>query len=479
MAFLAAGFNHRQHPGHLVCVDVEDAVGVGGRTAPFGTTVEARQDNGAFAARRCEGNVGTKAGEAVEDMAMGPRGNVRDLVVGEELSGEGCGKAWDGLGGRGGFALEIGGGDGDLVDGEERLAGLTVEEEDVSGLGDLGDGIDASALVADGDEVRRGGQVAVPEVVVDHLVVPDAVAGAGVEGDEGICVEVVSDAVAAPEVEGGGTGGAEDEAALLVEGEAGPDVGAAGVLIGGGWPGFVAGFTGLGNGVEAPDQFTGAEVIGADGTRGGRGRAFAQAHPDDEEIAVDHAGGVRHEREPAGVAAEPIEEIDGTAFSEGGDATSGGGIDGMKEVAVAVDHASVRAVGPVDETAVDAGLRGVGIAHRIKPPEFASGGGVEGEQLEVGGRAEQDAVDDQRVALDLGAVVGIGAAGVIGPDALEFGDIARSQLAEGRVVAGGLVAEIRGPGDIGGGGRREGEDQGEESGGDACAEGAEGASDAI
>ncbi len=103
-------------------------------------------------------------------------------------------------------------------------------------------------------------------------------------------VEVVADAVGAVEVVDGGAGGGEDDAALLVDDHAGPVVGGAGGLPGVLGPGLVAGFAGVGDGVEAPAQLAGVDVVGADvAVRGGVGLWRAEA--DDDQVFVDHAGG--------------------------------------------------------------------------------------------------------------------------------------------------------------------------------------------
>ncbi len=120
------------------------------------------------------------------------------------------------------------------------------------------------------------------------LEVPEALAGGGIEGEQGIGVEVVADAVAAVIVEDGGAGGRVDDAVLGVESHAGPVVGGAGSLPGIGRPGFVARFAGMGDGVEGPAQLAGADVEGAD-VAGGRGVGLGIAAAHDDQILVDDA----------------------------------------------------------------------------------------------------------------------------------------------------------------------------------------------
>ena len=69
-------------------------------------------------------------------------------------------------------------------------------------------------VVSDGEELGRGGEVVVPEVVVHGLEVPLALAGARVEGDERVAEQVVADAIGAVEIVGGGAERHEDEPVL-------------------------------------------------------------------------------------------------------------------------------------------------------------------------------------------------------------------------------------------------------------------------
>ena len=86
-------------------------------------------------------------------------------------------------------------------------------------LGDLGDGIDATAVMHNADEHRRRGEIAVPEVVTQYLIVPNMLAGSCVERDHAVGVEIVAEAIAAPEVVRRGAGRNEDHGVSGVEGD--------------------------------------------------------------------------------------------------------------------------------------------------------------------------------------------------------------------------------------------------------------------
>ena len=59
------------------------------------------------------------------------------------------------------------------------------------------------AAPAHGHEIRRRGQIAVPQVVMNKLKVPHPPAGGGVERQQAIGVEVLSDAIATPKIKRG------------------------------------------------------------------------------------------------------------------------------------------------------------------------------------------------------------------------------------------------------------------------------------
>ena len=88
--------------------------------------------------------------------------------------------------------------------------------------------------------IGRRGDVPVPDVVMDQLEVPDALAGARVEADQAIGEEIVAGAVAAVEIAGRRLDRDVDVAEFLVGAQRRPGAGVAGVLPGVVLPGLVA-----------------------------------------------------------------------------------------------------------------------------------------------------------------------------------------------------------------------------------------------
>ena len=282
--------------------------------------------------------------------------------------------------------------------------------------------------------------------MVDGLEVPEALAGACVEGEGAVAEEAGAGAVAAPFVVGGRAGAHEDDAALVVEGEAVPDVGGADFLPGVGRPGVVAELGGVGDGVEDPSALAGADVEGADVAGGGGLGAFAGGGAEDEEVFEDHRWGVVTDVEVEDVGVEAVFVGDAAVFAESGDGDAGFGVEGVEVVAGGVEDAVVVfAVGPVGEAAVDAAGAGAVVLGVEAPDEF-SGFGVEGGGVDGVGGEVDEAVDDDGVALD--GVAGV--AGFPGPGDFEVADVGAVDLVEGGVVGAGVVAVVGLPLGVGG-----------------------------
>ena len=72
----------------------------------------------------------------------------------------------------------------------QRLAGFAIEHPHEPSLPDLRDHVDLLAVVTDGQQFWRGGVVVIPNVVVDHLEVPDAFSGAGIEREQAVAKKI-------------------------------------------------------------------------------------------------------------------------------------------------------------------------------------------------------------------------------------------------------------------------------------------------
>lgn len=260
---------------------------------------------------------------------------------------------------------------------------------------------------------------------MNALEVPEALAGVGVESEEGVGVEVVAEAVEAVEVVDGGAGGDVDDAALFVEGHAGPVVGGAGDLPGVFGPGLVAGFAGKGDGVEDPAELAGVDVVGADVAVQGR-FGLGRAEADDDHVFIDEAGGGEGGEGLSDVFfVEIFAEVDLAAVTEGGDEFAGCGIDRVEVAQKTGEENALGSVGPVAETTCGLQAGGSG----AEGPEIFSGGCVERDDFLRWGEAEENAADDQRIGLEAAGLLGVEA-----PCDFEFVDVGAVDLMEGGVV---------------------------------------------
>ncbi len=132
------------------------------------------------------------------------RREVDQVVDGHTLVVERCRLCGKRLRGPRNLALDVGvGRNRTLFDGPDRLAGGPIEDEDEALLGDLRDRLDGSPVHDDVDEVGRGGQVVVPEPVVDDLEVPHPLARLEVERDQAFRKQIAPQTMT-PIVIGGG-----------------------------------------------------------------------------------------------------------------------------------------------------------------------------------------------------------------------------------------------------------------------------------
>ena len=166
-----------------------------------------------------------------------------------------------------------------LLDWEERCAGDPVEDEHAAHLG--GDG-DRGGAVAPGEQRGLGGDVVVPQIVVDDLEAPYQLAGGGSQGHDRVRPPVVALARTAPVVGTRAAGRDEDEPALRVDGEGRPGIAGSGARRGPArpWDRVPGPAERAGAGVEAPHD----APLHVDGP------IVADGRPDDDHVTADRGG---------------------------------------------------------------------------------------------------------------------------------------------------------------------------------------------
>ncbi len=147
--------------------------------------------------------------------------------------------------------------------GPDGLASDAIENIKKALLGWLSDGLDRFSVNGDVRKNGRGGNVHVPEWVVDQLEVPLALAGFQVDADQGFTEQIISGAMAAIKIAGGRLDWQVDQSELLVHGNLRPHAGVAGVFRGTFLPGVVAKLAFLRDGMENPEALAGSNVESA------------------------------------------------------------------------------------------------------------------------------------------------------------------------------------------------------------------------
>lgn len=272
--------------------------------------------------------------------------------------------------------------------------------------------------------------------MVDSLEIPEALAGAGVKGEQAVGEKIVTDAVSTVKIKSCRAGGNKDDSTNGIERHASPVVGGAAGFPGVRRPGFEAEFTGMRNGVKRPAEFSGADVEGADAA-GRSWKGFRIATADDDQIFEDQTGTGEGNRVGAGrLASEIFAEIDAAGGAKISNRFAGGGVERVKKIHYAYEDAGGGSGTPVGQAAI--GLRAVDAG--IEFPEKFAGGGVQREDFLRRSDAVENAVDDQGIGLETARF-----GGVKGPRNLELGDVGAIDLCErGEMIAFGSAA-IAGP----------------------------------
>ena len=207
MHFSVRHVDHRKDPGHFARVNIERfRLGIERRPAPLFAAVIAGKDHRAFAARGCERNARPQPRETLA-------AEIPDVVRRQSLARERRRFRRQRLRRPCLLAFEIRRFDGLLFDRKKRVAGLTVEDEDMARFRNLRNSVDA----VDSNQVGWCRKIPIPNVVMDELIVPDPLARASVERKERVGKEVLPDTIAAVEIVSGGSGRNVNDTAVQIE----------------------------------------------------------------------------------------------------------------------------------------------------------------------------------------------------------------------------------------------------------------------
>ena len=293
------------------------------------------------------------------------------------------------------------------------------------------------------DEIGRGREIAVPEVVVHGLEMPQPFPGRRIECDERVREQVGAGAGATIEVRCRRTRGDEHDAPPLIDRHPRPRVRAARRAPGLGRPAVGAELPGARDRVERPTDRTRPDVVGANVARR-RSFLLPNPRPLDEQILVDNARAGGHQIRIIDIARQTRREIDRARITEREDRASCLCVERVQPAAGREEDPLVSAVGPVHDAAIDVAWRGarrVGRGARVEAPDRRPVLGVQRNHGKRGRGRVQHAIHNDGCRLDLAVAIGREIAGVIDPRHAQLRDVAGIDLIQRGVarVAGGAA----------------------------------------
>ena len=281
------------------------------------------------------------------------------------------------LGGRIPFARHVAPGHPLFHDRPDRRAGFAVQDIEEALLAWLGQRLHDFSVVGDIAEDRGAGHVAIPDVVMDHLIMPAALAGFQFDRDDAIAEQGVALAANAGLVRRGDFDAQIGQPQFLIDRYLRPAAGVGGRLgLAGADPAVVAVLALQRDGVEDPEPLARLHVEAADITLGARlvarHAARGMGRPHDHHIARHGGCGMQ-----ADLATQRIDdlvhiflEIDHALVAEVRNGKAGTGIQRHQLIAGRdIENALLRTIGPIGKAAAGILARGNAGAFAFVFPE--------------------------------------------------------------------------------------------------------------
>src|SRR5277367_1755765 len=174
-----------------------------------------------------------------------------------------------------------------FFDREKRLAIGTVKHVQVPLLGCLCDCLHAPAVVSYRQQSRRRRKIPIPNVMMDALEVPKALAGFGIEREQSVCEEIVACTVGSIKIEYCRSCRDIDNAPPGIERHPRPVVRCAGAFPCFSRPTGVAEFSRMRDGMKSPSQTARLHIECTD-VAGRRGIRLGVATPDNNQILINN-----------------------------------------------------------------------------------------------------------------------------------------------------------------------------------------------
>ncbi len=266
-------------------------------------------------------------------------------------------------------------------------------------LGNLRQGINCFTIFFYSHQVRWSRQVAVPDVMTNGLVMPDALTGSGIQGQQAVGKKVGPMAIAAVKVKSCRACRYVHDPTRLIYRHAGPVVGTTHKLVSSRvFPALVAVLPGLRNGMKNPLLLAAANVKGADVAGSGR-QSFGVERSHNDEVFVNGARRMIAVVESFYITAQALGEVNLTALTKAIDGLTGIGIQGVEVFIGTEKQAAVIAFFPESQSSGEAAL--VGTLKGVEFPFTLSGSSIQGKNFEAGRNAIQDTMCNERVCLDI------------------------------------------------------------------------------
>ena len=306
---------------------------------------------------------------------------------------------------------------GTLFDRPHGLTGHAVEDVEKGLLARDSDGFDRAPVDRDVGQNRRGRHVVVPERMMHQLEMPLPLSCSQIDANEALGKQVVPGAVAAVVIRGGRLHRQVDQAQILIDRDLRPHAGVAVDRPRISLPRVVAELTGQRDGVERPQQLSGAHierahkafrvVVGADGC------PFAERGADDHDVLYHRRRRVQTDLAGlqidllAGAEHGALFQIEHTVAAERVDQATGSRVERHETVAgrdientvVSAPVSPVREPAPRQLTRRNTGAPS--LTHAVRPHQLA-GFSVERDDGASGAAGGiQHAVDGERRSLQL------------------------------------------------------------------------------
>ena len=306
------------------------------------------------------------------------------------------------------------------------------------------------------DQHRRAGKVPVPHVVMNHLQVPEPLAGVDVHGDDGVREEVVAVPVAAVVVVGRHLGRQVDDAELEVGADLPPHPGVAGVAPRVVQPTVVAELVRARDRVEDPLAHAGVRVEAADvalrvAHRAGRAAGDVRG-PDDDRVAGHQRRGVQPDLagQRIDLLIHVLHQVDDPVLTEAGQPLARAGVQPDQPVARRdVEDLPVAAVVAVGQAAPRPAprrqLRPLALVEPVHPEQLARSRVHRDRGAAQAGRRVDDPADHQRRRLEVELRLRPEVGRVHPPGDLEVVEVPGGDLVERRVPRIGDVAAVTPP----------------------------------